>query len=185
MRTLAHTGASSANCRDGSPFGCHLSVNWPFWKCPQAMAGSHLFVQSLSRCAPDPNPPTRPPHPAAVVPFFSISEGYNLSQPTRMQRRDLKSGTQQAQVRLTEAGELVVDISWQVPNPGACWEGGIGVPVHSLGSRQALPRHATALHQGLQSCCGTLGAGTTSAASDVSQTLQYGLLAAPLCVCAG
>lgn len=54
----------------------------------------------------------------AVVPFFKITETYSLAGPTKMQRRDLKAGLQQAAASIPASGELTVNISWDAPNPG-------------------------------------------------------------------
>lgn len=111
---------------------------WPSSPCYHSPTHSpplfhpHRCSGALLHFTPTPPPTPSPPaqwcpasfHPTptsarAVVPFFKVTEPFSLSRPTTMQRRDLRPGQQQATASMNEAGELVVDISWGNPNPGA------------------------------------------------------------------
>jgi hypothetical protein len=62
-----------------------------------------------------------------VVPFFKVTEAFQLEGSTSMARRDMRSGSQQATANVGPDGSLRVAISWGEPNVGGVTE------VYSLG----------------------------------------------------
>ena len=57
-----------------------------------------------------------------MVPFFKVTEAFQLEGSTSMARRDMKSGSQQATATVDADGSLRVAISWGEPNVGGVTE---------------------------------------------------------------
>lgn len=58
----------------------------------------------------------------AVVPFFKVTEAYQLEGSASMGRRDLRSGSQQATASIAADGSLKIAITWGQPNVGGVTE---------------------------------------------------------------
>lgn len=56
------------------------------------------------------------------MPFFKVTERVQLGGSSKMARRDLRSGNQQATAAVQPDGSLRVDISWDAPNAGSICE---------------------------------------------------------------